>query len=73
MLTGARAWLQAYYAHLVAERGRILLDRDNINEDFDPRATGTPSVSSGGDGASSRGAVRLHEPHAGIKDRMFFC
>jgi eukaryotic translation initiation factor 2C len=59
----------AYYAHLVAERGRNLLDRENIREDYDFREAA--STTSGG--SSRPGSVKMHEPHANIRDRMFFC
>jgi eukaryotic translation initiation factor 2C len=62
----------AYYAHLVAERGRVLLDRDNISEDFTGPSRTAPSVSSVGDPAA-RPQPAFHTPHADIRDRMFFC
>ena len=63
----------AYYAHLVAERGRVLLDREGISEDYGTR-TGTgsgtaPSTSS----MEGRGQIKFFDPHADIKDKMFFC
>ena len=51
----------AYYAHLVAERGRVLLDRENISEDFGGGSThrgaggGGGQGGGGGAGGSSRG------------------
>lgn len=57
----------AYYAHLVADRGRILLDRDNISEDFS-RSRGAPSTGSGSDLAG----VKMYMPNDAILNRMFF-
>lgn len=61
----------AYYAHLVADRGRILLDRDAISEDF--RRSGAPSVSGKSGGSSGSAGIKLFAPHVEIRDRMFFC
>jgi eukaryotic translation initiation factor 2C len=64
----------AYYAHLVAERGRVLLDRDNISEDFTGPSRTAPSTSSGGaDASTARPAPAFHGPHASLRNRMFFC
>lgn len=60
----------AYYAHLVADRGRILLDRDNISEDF-ARSAGKRSAPSVGSGSESRGS-RMHMPNEQILNRMYF-
>lgn len=60
----------AYYAHLVADRGRVLLDREGLSEDYDPRAS-APSTTSAGSG--SKGQVRFFPPHDAIKNKMFFC
>lgn len=58
----------AYYAHLVADRGRILLDRDNISEDFSRSRGGTPSASSG----SGMAGVKMYMPNDAILNKMFF-
>ena len=56
----------AYYAHLAAERGRNLLDRDSLVEDI-------ASTRSGGSGGSGdRPAPRFYEPSPEIQDAMFF-
>lgn len=59
----------AYYAHLVADRGRVLLDRDNISEDFGRSGKqSAPSTSSGSDAR----AARMHMPNEHILNRMYF-
>ena len=56
----------AYYAHLAAERGRNLLDRESLVEDH-------ASTRSGGSGGSGdRPAPRFYEPNVDIQDAMFF-
>jgi eukaryotic translation initiation factor 2C len=57
----------AYYAHLVADRGRILLDRDGISEDYGTRQSAPSTASS-----DSKAQIRFFQPHDDIKDRMYF-
>jgi eukaryotic translation initiation factor 2C len=57
----------AYYAHLAAERGRNLLDRESIIEDF-----AVQSTRSGASSGSDRPAPKFFAPHIQIQDKMFF-
>lgn len=53
----------AYYAHLAAERGRNLLDRENIAEDIGSSRSG---------GSDDRPAPKFYAPNVEIQDAMFF-
>ena len=62
----------AYYAHLVADRGRVLLDRTEISEDYGSQSRqSAPSTASGGSGG--RTDVKLYAPNEKVRDKMFFC